>query len=118
MKNQYIETFQLNSREEINEFIFDNMDWKKADELLPFILPHKIINYIETFKLRNKDLINKFIGNFCKSKQVDEYIKFKMRLLEERELGIDVFRQAHEAEILQRQERMLKRKFDNKNEWN
>ena len=76
----YIKTFQLSDRTEINEFIFDFIDFNKILRNLNVELPLKIIDYVATFKLDNTNLINKFIDDFCQQDKIEIAIKTKQRI--------------------------------------
>jgi len=91
--NNYIKTFKLRTRGEINEFIWDFADLTKMNQTLPVAVPHRPINYVSTFNLYRDKLINKFIEDFCQVEQMDDAVKQFQRLQLEDEMGLSVFRE-------------------------
>jgi len=114
--NDYKHTFGLNTNQDINKFIYDFLDHGlfyrtfgfRAIDGTDFIngkhLPVKK-------RLTNKRLINKFIDDFTQSDKVDEAYKIATRRWEEKEMGIDIFREEHERSMLKMEEKKLKSIF-------
>lgn len=110
--NNYIKTFKLKNRKDINQFVFDFADFDKMNRNLPISVPHRLIDYVRTFKLINNDLINKFINEFCIHEWIDDTVKVAERVEWEAEVGIDIFRQEHDRSMLEIEEKRLKKQFD------
>lgn len=91
--NNYIKTFKLKDKTDINEFIWDFADITKMNAGLPCMVPNKLINYVDTFRLYRDKLINKFIEDFCKVEEMDDCVKQYKQLRFEDEVGIGIFRE-------------------------
>jgi len=97
--NDYKHTFGLNTKREINQFIFDFLDHALFYRTWGF-RPVEGTDFVKNAKLTNKKVINKFIDDFTQSDKVDEAYKISLRRSEEKEMGIDVFREEHERSML------------------
>lgn len=110
--NDYIKTFKLKRRSEINEFIWHFLDIDKLRRFFGPTIPVRLIDYISTFDLVNDNLINRFICDFCEQEPMDEIIRRARRIEMEDEMGLGVFREEHQRWLLKLQENKLKRQFD------
>lgn len=109
--NDYKHVFGLNSKQDINRFIYDFLDFGKFYRIFKFY-PTEHTDFVNKIKLNNKSIINKFIDDFTQADMVDEAYKIALRKWEEKEMGLDVFREEHERSMLKMEEERLKRQFD------
>ena len=110
--NDYKHVFGLNTKQDINQFIYDFLDFGKFYRNIGFY-PSPQTNFVKTCKLTNKKVINLFIDDFVQLDKVDEMIKMAQRKFEEKEIGLDIFREEHDRNMLKMEEKKLKQIFRN-----
>lgn len=117
-ENDYVKIFKLKNKVTVNRFIKDWIDISKVVRCTGFKILNINLDYVETFKLKNNHLINQFIEDFCDRDGIDEAVKIANRYTFEKEVGIDIFREEHNRNILEMEEKRLKREFDRKHRLN